>query len=91
MNQLCIAATSEAVRDSGIDEADVPEHRTGVSFGCLSNMLDLKQMEDWRQLIAKNDPPLYPEFTQEYELQLPQVTVPRTINDRWKIGGPSFL
>lgn len=91
MNQLGIAAAAEAFRDSGLSVDDTSAHRRGISFGCLSNMMDLVEMNRWRGLIDCNDPPLYPEFNAELELRLPQVAVPRTINDRWGCGGPSYF
>ncbi|MGE0378615.1 MAG: beta-ketoacyl synthase, partial [Planctomycetaceae bacterium] len=88
MVQLGIAATHMAVADSRLDMAVEAPHRVGISLGALSNMIDLEERDRWRRLMTGHDPPQYPEFNAEFEMRLPQVSIARTIADRWQCGGP---
>lgn len=91
MVQLGIASAHMAVVDSGLDVSAENTHRVGVSFGALSNMIDLLERDRWRRLMTEHDPPQYPRFDAEIEMRLPQITVARTIADRWHCGGPTLI
>jgi len=88
--QLGNAATQMAVADAGLDRSTIPSERTGISVGALSEMLDWQGTSDWRKLF-EHTPQAYPEFSQNIEMRLPQVSVPRTLGDPWGCEGPCYI
>lgn len=84
------AATQMALTDSGLNTTDLPAERVGVSVGALSEMLDLQQTSDWRSMLEAK-PPVFPQFSPEMEMRLPQVGIQQAITDRWQCSGPCYI